>query len=65
MKASALRDLSDDELLQAREDIRKKLFDLTIKKGMGDASEQPLLLRMVRRDVARVETVVKQRGISG
>ncbi len=65
MKATALRDLSDDELLQARDDIRKKLFDLRIKKGMGDASEQPLLLRMVRRDVARVETVVKQRGISG
>ena len=65
MKASALRDLSDDELLQERDDCRKRLFDLQIKKGMGDTSDQPLLMRTVRRDVARAETIIKQRGISG
>ncbi len=64
MKASALRDLSNDELLQERDSLRKKLFDLRIKKGAGDSSEQPLLLRSVRRDVARAETIVKERGIS-
>jgi ribosomal protein L29 len=64
MKASVLRDLTDDELLHERDEVRKKLFDLRIKKGMGDSSDQPLLLRTVRRDAARVETIVKQRGIS-
>ncbi len=65
MKASSIRDLSNDELLQTRDELHRKLFDLHVRKGMGDSSEQPLLVRMVRRDFARALTILKQRGLSG
>ncbi len=65
MKASTIRDLNDEELMQMQEDLHKKLFDLHVRKGMGDSSDQPLLVRMVRRDVARAKTVARERGVSG
>ena len=62
MKAPALREQTDEELLQTLSETKQRLFDLRVKKSMGDASEQPLLIRHVRRDVARVKTVIKERG---
>ena len=64
MKASTIRDMNDEELMQAQEELQKKIFDLNVRKGMGDSSDQPLLVRMVRRDFARVKTVARERGLS-
>lgn len=63
MKASNYRDRTDDELKQVCEDTQKELFDLKVKMGVGDSSEQPLMLRSLRRDLARIKTVLKEREL--
>ena len=64
MKASKLREHTEDELRQVCEETRKALVDLRVHKGAGDKAEQPLRIRTARRDLARILTVMKQRGIS-
>lgn len=60
MKIKEIRDLADDELAQRLEDLRKELFDLKQRKATGKL-EQPLHIRGVRRDIARVNTILNQR----
>ena len=62
MKALNIRERTDEELQQLYEDTVKEYRDIKIKKGMGDGSEQPLRVRMVRRDIARIRTVMTERA---
>ena len=60
MKAGELRDL-DVEALGARErDLADQLFRMRIQKSMGQL-EAPEKMRTVRRDLARVKTVLRQK----
>ena len=62
MKTTQLREQTDEELAQSLEDTQKELFELRVKKKTGDATEQPLRLRTLRRDVARIRTVLAERA---
>lgn len=64
MKASNLREQTDDELRQLHEDAHKELFEVKMKKGWGDSAEQPLRIRSLRRDVARIKTVMRERELN-
>ncbi len=60
MKAAELRDL-DNETLGAKErDLTDELFRMRIQKSMGQL-EAPDKMRTVRRDLARVKTVLRQK----
>jgi large subunit ribosomal protein L29 len=61
MKASTLREQGNEELRQMAEDMAKELSGLRIKKGGGEGSEQPLRIRTLRRDLARVKTIMRER----
>ena len=61
MKASDLRDQKTEELLRLLEDTQKELVDLCVRRGVQDSSEQPLRIRTLRRDVARIKTVLRER----
>ncbi|MFC1499340.1 50S ribosomal protein L29 [Verrucomicrobiota bacterium] len=61
MKAANLRDQTDEELGNLYEDTKREFFELKMKKGSGDSSEQPLKVRGLRRDVARIKTVLRER----
>lgn len=63
MKASELRGLSDAELEQRLEDVNKELFNLRIQKSTAQI-EQPLRLRQLRREIARMHTLARERGIA-
>jgi large subunit ribosomal protein L29 len=64
MKASELRELGSDELTAKERDLIDQLFRMRIQKSMGQL-EAPEKLRTVRRDLARIKTVLRQkRGIS-
>ena len=63
MKASTSREQTDDELRQLSDDTQKELFDVKIKKGWGDSAEQPLRIRTLRRDVARIKTMMREREL--
>ncbi len=60
MKASDLRELSGEELLEKTRELRSELFNLRIKKTTGQL-ENTAKLRTLRRDIARAETVLTQR----
>jgi len=60
MKAAELRDLGADELGAKERDLADQLFRMRIQKSMGQL-ENPDKIRMVRRDLARVKTVLRQK----
>lgn len=64
MKASNLREQTDEELAQLQLDTEKDLLSLHVKRGTGDASEQPLRVRTLRRDLARIRTVARERELT-
>ena len=61
MKTSNLREMTEDDLQQAAGDIRKQIFDINVKKGAGDTAENPLQVRGLRKDLARIQTVINER----
>ena len=60
MKAAELRDLGADELGVRERDLTDQLFRLRIQKSMGQL-EAPNKLKIVRRDLARVKTVLRSK----
>lgn len=62
MKAKDLRELTDEELQQKRGDFREDLFRLKMRKGVAQL-ENPIRIRQLRRDIARIETILREREI--
>ena len=60
MKAAELRDLGADELGLKERDLVDQLFRMRIQKSMGQL-DQPEKMKTVRRDLARVKTVLRQK----
>ena len=60
MKMKELTELSTDELLTKRRDLRQESLHLRLQQQSGQL-EQPSRLRLLRRDIARLETVLIQR----
>ena len=60
MKIGECRDLAADELKQREKDLDDQLFRLRIQKSMGQL-ENPDKMRTVRRDLARVKTVQREK----
>ena len=64
MKAVDLREQSSEELQQTYEDALNELADLRVRRSKGDDSKQPLRIRSLRRDVARIKTLLRERETS-
>ena len=60
MKIGEFRDLGADELKQRVKDIDDQLFRLRIQKSMGQL-EAAHKLKTLRRDVARIKTVLREK----
>ena len=60
MKAAELRDLGADELTIREHDLNDQLFRMRIQKSMGQL-EAPEKMKTVRRDLARIKTVLRQK----
>jgi large subunit ribosomal protein L29 len=56
---NSFKELKFEELLAKREDLRKKYFDLRFQMVVGHV-ENPLAKRNIRRQIARVETLINQ-----
>jgi len=61
MKASEIRDRSTEELRGLLDEKRQALFELEVRKGVADEASNPLLARTLRRTMARIKTIVKER----
>jgi large subunit ribosomal protein L29 len=64
VKAAKWRDLSDEELAQKASELSEELFNLRFQLSIGVA-KNPARVRLVRRDLARAKTVLRQRGRPG
>ena len=62
MKASEAHNLKDDELLERLKQARDEQFSLRFQHATGEL-ENTARLGAVKRDVARLLTVAKERGI--
>ena len=60
MKASEIRDLSDDELREELLKLRKEQFSLRMQRASGQLG-QSHLLEEARRDIARIKTVIQEK----
>ena len=60
MKMKEITELSSDELLTKRRDLRQERLHFRLQQQSGQL-EQPSRLRLLRRDIARIETVLSQR----
>ena len=60
MKAVELRDMDVDGLRSKEQELDDQLFRMRIQKAMGQL-ESPEKIRTVRRDLARIKTVLRQK----
>jgi large subunit ribosomal protein L29 len=60
VKAAELRDLGIDDLGARVKDLHDQLFRMRIQKSMGQL-ESPEKVRLIRRDLAKVLTVLRQK----
>jgi large subunit ribosomal protein L29 len=61
-KAAELRELPDDELLVRVDAAKEELFNLRFQLATGQL-DNPTRIREVRREVARIATVLREREI--
>ena len=61
MKIKEIIEMTTDELLTKKRDLRQESLHLRLQQQSGQL-EQPSRLRLLRRDVARIETILSQRS---
>lgn len=62
MKIKDLRELSNKELETKIRDAKKELFNLRMKQSTGTL-EHPSKIKELRKDVARMMTIIREREI--
>lgn len=60
MKPKEMRDMSLDEMKAKQGELLKETFNLRMQNAAGQL-ENPIRLRMVRKDIARMETIIAER----
>ncbi|HCF95328.1 MAG: 50S ribosomal protein L29 [Verrucomicrobiota bacterium] len=62
--AGDLRELTDDELARTERDLRQEILNLRMQQENGQI-ENPIRLRLARREVARIKGIQRARQIAG
>ena len=63
MKAKELKDLTVEELTKRKRDSKEELFNLRFQHSTGQL-ENTARLELVKKDIARIETIIRQKGLS-
>jgi len=64
MMAKDLHDLSDEELEKKLNEAKEELFNLRFQLSTAQL-DNPLKIRQVRKDIARIETIRRERELYG
>lgn len=64
MKSSEIRDMRPDERQEKLEGMKKQLFSLR-SQAVTENLENRHAIRNVRRDIARIKTVIRQEQVKG
>ena len=62
MKVAEVRDLAVDDLRQRVKELDDQLFRLRIQKSMGQ-TESANKLQPLRRQLARIQTLLREKGV--
>ena len=62
VKAKELRQLSDRELQAKLEELKAEQFNLRFQRAVGQLGN-PMRIRQVRKDIARILTVLRERQL--
>jgi large subunit ribosomal protein L29 len=60
MKGRELRELTKEELLKKKKDAKEELFNLRFQHSTGQL-ENTARLKLLKKDVARIETVLQEK----
>lgn len=60
MKATDIRNMTRDEIIRTLNDLRDEHLKLRMRRS-SEELPNPLRLRMIRRDIARLETILKEK----
>ena len=63
MKASQLRELSAEELQEKLRGLKEELFNLRFQLAINQL-ENPMRISAVKKDIARVQTIIRQNELS-
>ncbi len=64
MKASEVRKMSPSELESKLTELKKDLFQLRLQHATNQL-DNPIRIAQVKRDIARVKTVIRQQELAG
>lgn len=64
MKAEKIRDLSKKETTEKMKELHKRLIQLNAQSATGTPPENPGEIKRLRRTIARIKTVLKEKGSS-
>jgi large subunit ribosomal protein L29 len=62
MQAKELREMSVDDLTQKRLELREEIGHLKLKRA-SSRLENPMKLQQTKRDLARVETLLREKSL--
>lgn len=60
MKASELREMTEEELFQKEGELKQKWFNLRFQKATGELDNTAEIVK-TKRDIARVMTIIRER----
>lgn len=60
MKATEIREMSNEELMKKLEEFKSELFVLRFQNETGQL-ENPMKINLIKKDIARVKTVLRER----
>lgn len=63
VKAREIREMTTEELNRKLDELKEELFNLRFQKATGDI-DNPMRIRAVKRDIARVQTILRERELA-
>lgn len=63
MKTEDIRDMTDEQIVERVRELQEERFRLRFRSATQEL-ENPTLLRTLRRDIARLKTIVRERELA-
>jgi large subunit ribosomal protein L29 len=60
MKAKELKELTNEELLKKKKDLKEEAFNLRFQHSTGQL-ENTARIKLIKRDMARIETILREK----
>ena len=64
MTLNEVRDSTQEELVQREEELRKEMFNLRFQKVISGSLENPMRIKNVKQEIARIKTVRNEKKSS-